>query len=303
MKLTSEQKNTLIGSLLALSATILWAGNFIAAKKLAPTLEGYEMNFWRWTIASVAMLPLSIRHIKKDIPYIKRDAKLIFFYGFIGCFLSNLFFYNAPKTAPAVDMTILMTMSSILTIVFARIIFHAPIHKAWVFGSLVSFFGVIVLVTKGNPQDLFYIKITEGHLWTLGCATAFALYSVCMRLLKKGIHLTVFLQGIFTVGAVFGVLSVLFVNGNLHTNITKECIGPLLYISVLSTILAFLAWNSALARIGAVRSGIIYYLVPVFGSIFAVIFLDESIIESQIIGGCLVLGGILFSTFSQHKKK
>ena len=301
MAVSEQTKNSLIGSCMALFATIAWAGNFIAAKMVAPEMSAYEINFWRWFFASVIMLPMSLPYLKNDWSIIKSEYKLLFFYGFMGVFLSNLLFYNAPKTAPAVDMTILMAVSPIFMMLFARILFKDHINNAWIIGSLISFFGVITLVTKGNYFSLMDTKFTEGHFWTLGCALCFALYSVCMRLLKAQMHLTVFLQVTFTIGTFFSAISLLFDNNSLilFKNISLSL--PLLYMAVGASVVAFLLWNTAIKKIGAVRAGIIYYLVPVFGSFFAVVFLGETINSMQILGGTLVLGGVVFCSLSRKK--
>ncbi len=110
----NQTKKIFLGNMLALAATVIWAGNFIAAKILANAYSGLEMSYWRWLIAMIFAFPFAMKHMKQDIPYIFKEWKLMFFYGGIGCFFSNLLLYNAPHTAPAVDMTILMATSPLL---------------------------------------------------------------------------------------------------------------------------------------------------------------------------------------------
>ena len=301
MILSKEEKSTIIGNSMALLATITWAGNFIAAKMVAPEMGAYEINFWRWAFASLLMLPLSLPYIKNDWPIIKSEYKLLFYYGFLGVFLSNVLFYNAPKTAPAVDMAILMSVSPIFMMLLARIFFKDHINKAWILGSLISFFGVITLVTKGNYFSILDTNFTEGHFWTLGCALCFALYSVCMRLFKAQMHLTVFLQVTFTIGAFFSFISLFLGDGDLVLFANHTLSFPLLYMAAGASVLSFLSWNTAIKKIGAVRAGIIYFLVPVFGAFFAVIFLGETINSMQLLGGTLVLGGVIFCSLSKKK--
>ena len=303
MVFSKEEKNLLLGNTLALFATIVWAGNFIAAKLVTSDLSAYEINFWRWIFASIFMLPLSFRHLKNDFPIIKSEFKLLLYYGFMGVFLSNLFFYHAPKTASAVDMTILMAVSPLLMMFFAWIFFHDSINKAWILGSVISLFGVVTLVTKGNYFSLAQTSFTVGHFWILGCAVCFALYSVCIRLLKAQMHLTVFLQVTFVIGAIFAFISLLFGHGGFVFSIQSSDVAPLLYMALGASITAFLLWNTAIKKIGAVRAGIIYYLVPVFGSFFAVIFLGETISLMQVTGASLVLGGVIFCSLKGRVDK
>ena len=90
--LSKQQQNYIIGSSMALLATIIWAGNFIAAKIIALEISAYEVNFWRWFFASVILLPFSFSHFKKDWSIIKSEFKLLLYFGFMGVFINNLFF-------------------------------------------------------------------------------------------------------------------------------------------------------------------------------------------------------------------
>ena len=299
---TKENNVLFMGNLMALGSTIMWAGNFIAAKVLANAYTGLEMSFWRWIIASILLLPLSYKHLKKDFPLIKQEWKLLLLYGFLGCFLSNFLFYNAPQTAPAVDMTILMTTSPLFMMILSWLIFKEKINTLWIIGSLLCLGGVFVLVTKGNMDIFHHFNFTIGHFWTLGCSICFALYSVSMRFFKVKIHLTVFLQVTFTIACFFAVLLTFFYYGTYPPIEKIEHIWALLYIGGFASIFAFLCWNTAIEMIGAVRAGIIYYLVPVFGSTFAVIFVHEQIGFIQLLGGIMVLTGVLTCTIFKNKQ-
>lgn len=109
----NQTKKIFLGNMLALAATVIWAGNFIAAKILANAYSGLEMSYWRWLIAMIFAFPFAMKHMKQDIPYIFKEWKLMLLRRY-RLFFSNLLLYNAPHTAPAVDMTILMATSPLL---------------------------------------------------------------------------------------------------------------------------------------------------------------------------------------------
>ncbi|MBP3418679.1 MAG: DMT family transporter [Alphaproteobacteria bacterium] len=76
------------------------------------------------------------------------------------------------------------------------------------------------------------------------------------------------------------------------------------YLGIFNSVISYLCWNSALARIGNIKTSIIYYLLPLFSSIGAYLVLHEKIYASQLIGGALVIGGIaLVSLKSQTAPK
>ena len=79
--------------------------------------------------------------------------------------------------------------------------------------------------------------------------------------------------------------------------------GSLLYISFGASVLGFTFWNMAIDRIGPVRAGVLYYSVPLFSSVEAAFLLGESVTPPQICGGALIIGGILFSSFSSPRQR
>jgi drug/metabolite transporter (DMT)-like permease len=66
----------------------------------------------------------------------------------------------------------------------------------------------------------------------------------------------------------------------------------LAFTVLFSIIIAFLLWYRGMNRVGPVRSIAYQYLVPVFSTVFAVIFLKEKLCVPQIAGGLIVLGSI-----------
>lgn len=297
----NQTKKFFLGNMLALAATVIWAGNFIAAKILANAYSGLEMSYWRWLIAMIFAFPFAMKHMKQDIPYIFKEWKLMLFYGGIGCFFSNLLLYNAPHTAPAVDMTILMATSPLLMMFLSWIFFKEKINPFWIMGSIIALIGVCVLVTKGNLKIFQEANFTVGHFWTLGCSFFFALYSISLRLFKEKINIWVFLETTFIIAFIANFSSCLIFNQALPVIHSFKDFGAVLYIGIFSSLVAYICWNKAIELIGAVRTGIIYYLVPVFGSFFAVILINETIGIFQLIGGTMVLGGVLICTcFKNH---
>lgn len=289
------------GALLALAATAVWSGNFIAAKMLSPHLSAVAMTFWRWVVAVACMLPLGLGPLLRHRQEARRHIKLLAVYGFIGMSLSNMLYYKAPETASAVNMVILAAVAPLFMMLYARILFGEPITKRRLSGSFVALFGVAVLVTKGHLGELLHISLTPGDFWTLGGAACFSFYSVALRYFKSPLPIRAFLLVIFLFGLVCTLPVYLWDSwGNFVLPLNKTMGPGLLYVGCGASCVAFLCWNAAIARIGAVKAGIIYYLLPVFGAAEAVLLLGEQLAAAQITGGMLVLGGVLFSSLPGH---
>jgi drug/metabolite transporter (DMT)-like permease len=61
---------------------------------------------------------------------------------------------------------------------------------------------------------------------------------------------------------------------------------------LLSTSLAFLFYYRLIARVGATRATSVAYLIPLFGVLWGVLFLGESVYFGMLFGAVLILGGV-----------
>lgn len=92
-------------------------------------------------------------------------------------------------------------------------------------------------------------------------------------------------------------------DGQVLGSLTWKDYVIFVYLGVFNSVLAYLAWNSALARLGPTETGIIYYLQPVFSMIGAYIALSSPIYVAQIVGGLLVLSGVVIVGRFQRKER
>lgn len=73
-------------------------------------------------------------------------------------------------------------------------------------------------------------------------------------------------------------------------------ISAILYVGIVASIVAFLSWNTGVIALGANKAGIYLNFIPVFATIFAVIFLNEQLLIAQVVGGIAVIAGVFIST-------
>lgn len=292
------------GYLAALVATMVWAGNFIAARALAWSIPPCQFNFWRWLIAFLAILPFALPHLKEELPVIKAHLRYLSIMAFLGVTLMNAFIYKAGQTAESLNMALLMLNTPIVILVLARIYYGERISPLRLFGMSLATCGIFVLLCRGELRRLLDLDINSGDLWTLGCMTCFALYSLLMRQRSHAISAAGFNFTVFGLGLLFALPMTLF---ELFLNPLPEWNWPvvtgILYSGLGCSALAFWLWTIGIDRIGPVRAAIIYYSLPLFAALMAWIVLDETVNAAQLIGGALILSGILISTLSRNNAR
>ena len=82
--------------------------------------------------------------------------------------------------------------------------------------------------------------------------------------------------------------------------LSPAVLAGILYTGVGCSFLSFWLWTLAVDRIGPVRAGMVYYSLPLFAAAGSFLVLGERVTEAQLMGGCLVIGGILVATWPRH---
>ena len=78
-------------------------------------------------------------------------------------------------------------------------------------------------------------------------------------------------------------------------NVNLNLIYILLYVAIFPSIGSYYCWAGAVSIIGANRAGIFLSLIPLFSSIFAIIFFDEKFLFFHLIGTILIILGLILS--------
>lgn len=284
-----------MGYFLALMAIFFWSFNLIIASYFATSLTPWELATGRWVIAALILIPLAWKGLVENYKWLLENWFFIFALALSGIIFDNTLIYFAGHTASVVDMGVLGVTGPIFLVILSRIFIKTPISWKQVVGLLVSVYGVLIIIAQGDLTQLRNFKFVSGDFWMLLNTFFFAVYSMLQA--KRPAHVS----QLTLLGAtvIVGIL-ILFPLMWLETGAKqlsqfhgKDWI-VIIYLGIFNSVVSYLAWNTALAKIGPVKTGIIYYILPVFSGIEAYFILGEKIIEAQVLGGLLVIAGIVF---------
>lgn len=297
----------LTGYLLALLATVVWSGNFVAARGLADALSPIEIAFWRWLIALAAILPFAWRSLLPSLPLLRGQWGRTVLMAFLGITCFNTFIYQAGHTTNATNMSLLATTSPLVMAALAGVFLRERPARFQLVGLCCAFAGVLVLVSRGRLDVLLQLHFTSGDLWMIASVILFAVYSLLIRYRPKAFPQTAFLALLIALG-LLGLVPALAAQAAVVGLKAPDAavFGALLYIGVGASVVAFLAWNLAIERIGVIRAGIIYNSIPLFASLEAALLLGEALTTPQCVGGILIIGGICYASLGgslTHRRK
>ncbi|MEU9097494.1 EamA family transporter [Streptomyces sp. NPDC048361] len=281
-----------LGLALAAVATVVWSGSFVASRALHASVPPVQDAFWRWLIAIAAVAPFAIRETWRQRALIRRNLGYLTVASLLGITVYNTLVNQAGTSTPAGNMGMIMAASPVLMAVHERLT-GGRLGARRTVGLLVAVAGVLLLVSKGSLD----LALAPGDLWMVAAALSFASYSVLLRRRPAELGSLTFLFTTFVLGALmlapaYGVS--LAVQGGFAA--TPATVGPLLYVGVLSSAVAFFAWNKAISLIGAARAGVVYYLQPVCVALLSYPLLGESTGPAQLVSMALILGGVVLGS-------
>jgi len=286
-----------MGVLCALAATIIWSGNFIVARGLGGHFPPVQLAWFRWLTATVILLPFAFRNLARERRQIKSNLGFLSLTALIGITVFNTLIYIAGRYTTALNLALIATFTPIFLLLLSRIFLGEAITLRKTAGIAIAVFGVVSLVTKGDYSRLAALDLNIGDLGMLVASGLFAAYSILVGQKPRELGQTAFLTATFVLGLIFLTPWALWeiLSGN-RAVFTAPAVGAILYIGIGASLISFLLWNRAVLLIGPARSGFIYYSLPLFSGIEALLILGETVTMAHIYSGFCIIAGIIVAT-------
>jgi drug/metabolite transporter (DMT)-like permease len=160
--------------------------------------------------------------------------------------------------------------------------------------------GLLVVISTGSVAVLTNLHFNHADLLMSGAIWVWAMYIALQKRMPATIDPLAFLFATAVVGEVFiGALYVSEVAGPMTFEAPTWKVMALAYIAIFPTALAYYMWNQGIAKVGPNAGAQSQYLIPVFGSLFAMIFLGEQFHWYHGVGIALILWGIYMAVSKQ----
>jgi drug/metabolite transporter (DMT)-like permease len=282
-------------ALLVLS-NLFWAGNIVLGRGVVGMVPPIALAYWRWTGAFVIAFGFAWPHLKRDAPILLRHWRMLLLLSATGIATYNTMSYIGLTGTTALNVLLLQSAGPLIIIVWAFVLFGDRPTLRQTTGVLISLAGVATIAAHGSLDSLLQLKLNRGDVWILVAMVIYGVYAAMFRR-RPAAHPLSFLVATMGIGSLMILPFYLW-----ETAQGGRILGglpawlALAYIAVFPSFIAYLFFNRGIELIGAGRAGQSWHLMPVFGSILAVLFLGETFYVYHAIGIGMIGAGILLAS-------
>ncbi len=275
-------------------AMAFWGGSWPSAKILVGIAPPMTIGFFRFLTSSVLFLILLFATDPEPRRIFRRsNLRILSLLGLTGIFGYGVLFLTGMRFTTATQGAIIAGFNPATVSIVAHIYHKERLPKRWQYtGFLVAFIGVVFVVGVQALLE-FNIEYLIGNIIILVAMFTWGLYSSIGKEAMKTLSPLETTTG----GSIIGML--LFGMGAFTEEVwvLPAMVDPVFWINALYlgscvTFIGFLFYFMSIEKIGATKAGGFINLVPVFGTVFSYLLLNESIFWTYGIGLLLVAIGI-----------
>ncbi|HSC82984.1 MAG TPA: DMT family transporter [Pseudomonas sp.] len=279
-------------------ASLIWAGNSLIARAFSGPIPPWSLAFWRWAVALLILLPLVGPSLWQHRLVLRRAGWRLWFLAFLAIALYNCMLYTAALSTAAINLSLVSTCLPLATFIGAGLLLGEwPARRAWI-GLGLAMLGLLWLISQGNWQVIANLSFAQGDLLMLLATLDWALYSLLVRRWSAYLPLPPFtLLGALVLLGVL-MLAPLYAWELWHGarfELSPANLGAIGYTALFASVLAYQLWNIGLRELGAARTAMSNYLMPVFTALLGWVLLGEGLQGYHWIGGGLIFSGLLLA--------
>ncbi len=276
-----------------LATAIFFGGTFVAAKAGIEYMPPLLFVALRFDVAAALLFGyVVLTHSREEwLPTTRADLAGIAATGLLSIGLANAMIFLGQQYVSSAVASIVFSLNPILTPVFAGVLLsdeHLRPFEA--VGMVVALLGVGIVIEL-DPVNLL-ASAGIGHAILLVGAVGAALGGVLIRRADGPMSSTARTAWGLPVGAMLCHLLALSRGEHLSAiEWTSAGLVALGYVSVFSGVLAYIAYFGLIDEIGAIRTNLAFYLVPVVAALGGWAFLGETITPTTVAGFLVVFAG------------
>jgi drug/metabolite transporter (DMT)-like permease len=255
------------GAALATVTAVTWGGQFVVGKEALGAVDAFNLTTVRYALAAGILLALLAAVEGRRSFRLEGRGLRLFWLGTLGFAGFNLFVYTGLEHAEPQHAALIGALGPLLTALVLWQQRGIRPSRATLVLAAVALAGVTLVISGGHPASILEGSVGWGEALVLAGALCFVYY---MLGAEEFSHLSALRYTALTSGlgwlSIAGITALAVVIG-LRPSTSAEAVWSvapeILYISLAGAVVAVVAWNGAIARIGPQNAALFTNLIPV----------------------------------------
>lgn len=280
------------GEIILLLTSIMWGGGFIATEFSLGSMTPLQVMTIRFLIATIILCSVFFNQLKQISKSTLKKGTLAGFFLFVG-----FVFQTVGLKYTTVSNNAFLSAIAVIFVPIIGIFLGRKIDRYGIIGTILTVIGIVFLTINGSLTS-----INIGDVLTILGAMFYAIQILLVDMFAKEEDVTVFTIVQITMCFLFSLITML-IRGDLFFNITFNSGGGVIYLAVFSTAIGLFLQVLGQKSTTETRAAIIMSTESVFGTIFAIILLNQALTIKVIIGCIIIFIAIIISEVKPFAKK
>lgn len=278
----------------------IWGSSFLLMRVGVVEIPPPQLTFTRVGIAAVGMnllLPL----IHKRYPADWRALGALTLIGLGNTAVPFTLLAWGEQTVESGMAGVIQAITPMFALVIAHFVFaDERITPRKVAGITLSFVGIVVLTSRSWQEGSLFSGDLSGELAIIGASLCYAIFTTySRRVLQKYRLEPIVISTVTMTAATIGAAVMMFAAPLIgerapvaYTALSRDVLLSVLALGFFNTFLAYLLFYYVVQQLGAARSAMVTYVVPVVAVTLGALVLNEVIDGPMLVGAALIIGGI-----------
>ena len=283
----------------AIFTIVVWGTTFISTKVLLTEFKPVEILLFRFIIGYLTLLLLSPCRLKVKG---RRQEMTFFLAGLSGICLYYLMENIALTYTMASNVGVIISIAPFFTAILSHLFMKSEekMRVNFFIGFVVAMVGIVLISFNGSKLELNPV----GDLLAVLAAFVWACYSILTKKIGSfGYPVILATRRTFFFGILFMIPALFFFDFKIGIKrfADVKCLLNIFYLGLGASAICFVTWNIAVKVLGAVRTSVYIYMVPVITVITSVVILKEPVTWVSAVGTVLAIVGLFISEYREKE--
>lgn len=298
------QQRTRLAWLLVWLVPVLWAANYVVARRAPGVIGPHLLALGRWTFAAVVLLAFSGRELWQQRAEVARVWWQYAILGTLGMLVCGAWVYQGARSTSTMNIALIYATSPVLIALGSARWLGERFSGRQALGVALALAGVLHVVLKGQWMALAAVRFVSGDAWIVSATVAWAAYALLQKKWPCDFSATARLAAICLGGVV--VLLPFSAWETQQPGLTHwglEAFWLVVLAGLVPGLGAYWMYGWAQKVLGASRVAVAMYLGPLYAAVVAWAVLGESLGWHHLAGAALILPGVFLVTGSRQNSR